>query len=84
MTRNLTNMDDKRRIGAPKHADNTSPNGSERDNLPDFLPDTPRARRLWALRQAVIASGAPLLDDDELEREIAERRGGVALTSDDN
>lgn len=33
-------------------------------------------RRLAALRAEIVASGAPLLGDDELEEEIAERRGG--------
>jgi hypothetical protein len=38
---------------------------------------TPLGARLAALRHAVVTSGAPLLGWDELEAEIAERRGGV-------
>jgi hypothetical protein len=36
---------------------------------------TALGRRLWSLRQQVLRSGAPLLDWEDLEREIAERRG---------
>jgi hypothetical protein len=32
-------------------------------------------RKLRALRAKIVASGAPLLDWDELEEEVAERRG---------
>jgi hypothetical protein len=35
-------------------------------------------RKLLALRAKIVASGRPLLDWDEVEREVAERRGGVA------
>jgi len=36
------------------------------------------ARRLAQLREAIVASGEPLLSWEELDREIAERRGEVA------
>ena len=42
----------------------------------EFHARTPIARELWEARQRIIESGEPLLDWDELEREIAERRGG--------
>jgi hypothetical protein len=45
-----------------------------------FQPKTPLGRRLWELRKRIVASGEPLLDWDDLEREIAERRGGVSET----
>lgn len=32
----------------------------------------------WAARQEFLRSGEPMLDWDGLEREIAERRGGVS------
>ena len=32
----------------------------------------------WAARQEFLRSGEPMLDSDGLEREIAERRGGVS------
>lgn len=48
--------------------------------MEDFQPKTPLGRRLWELRKRIVASGEPLLDWDDLEREIAERRGGVSET----
>lgn len=36
---------------------------------------TELARRLWALRQAYVASGGPLLSRDEIEQEIRRHRG---------
>ena len=44
--------------------------------LNKFEPRTELGRRLASSR-AAIESGIPLLDDEELAREIAERRGGV-------
>lgn len=41
-----------------------------------YRPKTSFGARLWALRQKAIAMGEPLLTSRELEREIAERRGG--------
>lgn len=37
--------------------------------------NTPLAKRLWEIRSRVVASGAPLLGWEELEKEMAERRG---------
>jgi hypothetical protein len=50
--------------------------------LPDtdalsYEPKTPLGRRLWELRQQMIASGERLLSWEEIEREVAERRGGA-------
>ena len=45
--------------------------------LSKFEPRTELGRRLASSRAAIIESGIPLLDDEELAREIAERRGGV-------
>jgi hypothetical protein len=42
---------------------------------PPFPLVTPLAQQLWALRQKIVASGRPLLDWDDIEREIAEQRG---------
>ena len=39
-----------------------------------FSPKTELAKRLWEIRQQIIASGEPLLTWDGLEKEIAERR----------
>jgi hypothetical protein len=38
---------------------------------------TPLAKKLWALRQKIIESGVLLLDWDDIEREVQERRGRV-------
>jgi hypothetical protein len=44
---------------------------------PPFPLRTPLAKKLWALRQKIIASGVLLLDWDDIEREVQERRGRV-------
>jgi hypothetical protein len=36
---------------------------------------TALVRRLWRIRSQILASGEPLLDWEELESELAERRG---------
>jgi hypothetical protein len=41
----------------------------------EFHPRTPLGRELWEIRQRVLDSGEPLLDWEELEQEIAERKG---------
>lgn len=40
-----------------------------------FRPKTELAKRLWEIRQQIVASGTPLLDWDGVAREVAERRG---------
>ena len=45
------------------------------DDLGAYTPRTPLGARLLEIRRRVVSSGAPLLDWDALEREIAERRG---------
>ena len=42
---------------------------------PPFPLVTPLARKLWELRQKIVTSGRPLLDWDDIEREIADQRG---------
>lgn len=42
-----------------------------------YRPKTPLGRKLWKIRAKIIASGEPLLDWDDIEREVAERRGGI-------
>ena len=49
------------------------------DDTGAYIPRTDLGRRLMALRREIVKSGTPLLDWDDLDREIAERRGGVAL-----
>lgn len=43
---------------------------------PEFIPQTPLAQKLWEIRQRAIANGMNLLTEEELEQELAERRGG--------
>ena len=45
---------------------------------PEFEPKTDFERLLWEARSEFLLSGDPMLDWDGLEREIAERRGGVS------
>ncbi|MBN3962513.1 hypothetical protein [Nostoc sp. NMS8] len=42
----------------------------------NFVPQTPLAKKLWSIRQRAIAAGLQLLNEDEIELERAERRGG--------
>jgi hypothetical protein len=36
---------------------------------------TPLGQRLWEIRSRLVASGEPLLGWEEIEQEVAERRG---------
>ena len=52
---------------------------SESETTPpesDFVPQTPLGKKLWEIRQRAIASGLQLLNEDEIEQELAARRGG--------
>lgn len=40
---------------------------------------SPFGQKLHELRHEIIASGIPLLNDEELDQEIAERRGSVEV-----
>lgn len=42
---------------------------------PEFVPQTELGKKLWEIRQRIVASGIPLLSDEELEQELALRRG---------
>jgi hypothetical protein len=44
-----------------------------------IVPRTPFGERLLRIRKEIIASGEPLLSWREIEREVAERRGGADL-----
>ncbi len=44
----------------------------------DFVPQTPLGKKLWEIRQRAIASGLQLLNEDEIEQELAARRGGYS------
>ena len=40
-----------------------------------FEPETPLGKRLWSIRKRIVASGETLLGWDEIEKEVAARRG---------
>ncbi len=42
----------------------------------EYIPQTPLAKKLWEIRTRAIASGMQLLNEVEIEQELAERRGG--------
>lgn len=46
-----------------------------RQEKPEFTPQTELGKRLWARRRAYIANGGKLLGWDDLERELADRKG---------
>jgi hypothetical protein len=43
-----------------------------------FIPQTPLSKKLWEIRHRAIASGLQLLNEDEIEQELAARRGGCS------
>jgi len=45
------------------------------EEVGSLMPRTPLGRRLWAIRRRIVASGTPLLGWEEIDREIAIRRG---------
>ena len=47
-----------------------------KDVISGIEPRTTLGKTLAALRAEIVVSGEPMLDDVELEKEIAERRGG--------
>ncbi|MGI8503234.1 MAG: hypothetical protein ACR2LR_19200 [Hassallia sp.] len=44
--------------------------------ITEYIPQTPLAKKLWEIRTRAIASGIQLLNEAEIEQELAERRGG--------
>jgi hypothetical protein len=44
---------------------------------PSFPLVTPLAKKLWEIRQRIVANGIPLLDGEDIEQEVRTRRGGV-------
>lgn len=55
---------------------------SVEESLPPvaYTPKTPLGEKLVALRERIIAEGLPLLNREEIEKEIADRRGGYQQT----
>ncbi len=60
-----------------KAAEAAEANQRVEDFLASYQPKTPLGRKLLEVRAAMIAAGEPMLTLEEVEREIAERRGGV-------
>jgi|GEM_PF-2770540 len=57
----------------------TEKNASETTLDPEsFTHKTPLGKKLLAIRRRIIADGLSLLTQEEIEREIAERRGGFS------
>lgn len=40
-----------------------------------FVPQTQFGRRLWKIRAKIVASGQPLLEWEQIEQDLLERRG---------
>jgi hypothetical protein len=54
---------------------NAKRNEAPAESTPTYVPKTSLGRRLWELRQQILAEGEPMLDWNDLEREVASRRG---------
>jgi hypothetical protein len=50
------------------------------DQVSEPKSDSPMGQKLRSIRQRIVESGMPLLDDAELALEIAERRGNREVT----
>jgi len=59
-------------------AKNLDPKAEALAELDSYVPRTPLGRKLVELRRAYVEEGGELLDWEGIEREVAERRGGVA------
>jgi hypothetical protein len=66
-------MEQKRRTRTPEEEA-----AARRELERGYQPKTKLGESLWRARQEFLRSGEPFLDADGLEREIAERRGGVS------
>jgi hypothetical protein len=67
-------------VGRDKAAALERPDEAEREaalqQVMSYTPRTPLGRRLCALRARIISSGEPLLSREDIDRTIAESRGG--------
>ena len=61
----------KTRLKSAERVTSEKESGGQRD----FVPRTELGRRLWRIRQRILASGQPLLDWDGIESELRDRRG---------
>ena len=53
---------------------------SSADNVAFVFPKTELGKRLWEIRAEIVSSGARLLGWEDIERELADRRGGAQRT----
>lgn len=60
----------------PPPSGHARPTGHPGEGWKRSRPRTSLGRQLWEIRERIVASGAPLLDWDEIEEELADRRGG--------
>jgi len=60
---------------APGQAPDAKKLDSRGASLPPEPPRTELGRKLWEIRRRIIESGAPLLDWNQIEEEVAARRG---------
>lgn len=44
----------------------------------EFIPQTHLGKKLWAIRQRSLTKGMQVLTEEELEQELADRRGGYS------
>ena len=55
----------------------SEPTGAAEEDRP-YVPRTELGRLLMEIRARIVASGQPLLDWKGVQREVAERRGGIS------
>jgi len=60
-----------------RHDDLASDTRVEAENKITFQPKSSFGKKLWEIRQKIFAAGIPPLNSDEIEKEVADRRGGV-------
>lgn len=58
-------------------SDDTATKKPRKDELSDYQPRTEFGRRMWELRQQILASGRGIETLEGLKREIADGRGGI-------
>lgn len=59
----------------PHATDSMTSEQSDSQLVEQYTPRTELGRRLWSIRQRIIASGATLMSAEEIDQELASRRG---------
>jgi hypothetical protein len=70
----------RKRVGTGASPDSVERAVGARAGSSSATPRTELGRRLWEIRKRIVAAGEPLLGWDEIDREVAERRGDRSLT----